>query len=77
MEDSLTTAVALEIRGLRNSRRMTQPELAERTGISLSTIKRIEAATTDIDVRQISLITDVLQIEVAELFRRAALIAAK
>jgi len=56
---------------------MTQPELAERTGISLSTIKRIEAATTDIDVRQISLITDVLQIEVAELFRRAALIAAK
>lgn len=74
---ALNQAVADELVGYRTAARMSQTELIAKTGLSKSTIIRIEAGRVDIGTRDIALITDVLGVEPSELMQRAQVRAAK
>lgn len=71
---ALNAAVGAEVDGLRNSARLTQKQLAERTaplGVSLPTLQRIEAGTTAINMDHLDAICTVLNEDPVELLRRA------
>lgn len=63
-------ALAAEIRAERAALGMTQQALAEQTGLSKSTVVRIEAATRAADINQLAAIADALRMPLAELVER-------
>lgn len=64
-------AFAAEIRAERTAKRMTQADLAKRTGLGLSTIGRIEKEEREAGTTQLWKICTALGITVAELAVRA------
>lgn len=58
--DPIRDAIASEIRAWRGRRGMTQAELIAKSGLSRSTIGRIENAETDVSIPQIVAIADAL-----------------
>lgn len=75
--EALNNAVSTELKAYRAAARMTQADLIEKTGLSKSTIIRIEGADIDIRTSYIALITDALGVEPSELMQRAQVRAAK
>lgn len=69
--DTLSAAVAAELRGYRAAKQMTIEALAREAGISKRHLIRILKAETDIDVRTISLLMDALGEDPAQLMVRA------
>lgn len=59
-DSKLNKAMAAEIRGERVARELTQEQLAEASGISYSTIKRIERGHVDISTGDLGAIAAVL-----------------
>lgn len=58
--DAIRIAIGNEIRAARARRNLTQNELADRSGISHTTIVRLESGKRTVDVLQLFAICDVL-----------------
>lgn len=69
---AMREALAGEVRARRAYRRMTQAELIKETGLSRSTVGRIENAERDMDIPQLLAIAAALGTTPAEMLQAAA-----
>lgn len=67
----LNQALADEIRGERNAKRLTQTEMIERSRIPRSTYVKIEAGKRSIDVTELGKIASALELPMSTLTERA------
>jgi len=65
------SSLASNIKRLRNDKRFSQSQLAELTGLSISTIKKLETATTQPKYTTVKAISDALGVRVTDLFSSA------
>lgn len=70
MANDLRRALGEEIRYYRTKRRLSREDLAERTGISVSTLGRIEREGP-VDVAHLARIADVLAVRLSAIVKRA------
>jgi transcriptional regulator with XRE-family HTH domain len=68
---ALNEAVGAELRKARRAADLTQEDVIVGTGLSKSTINRIENGTRDISTREIALITEVVREEPQHIMKRA------
>ena len=68
---ALNEAVGHELRAARRAADLTQEDVIAATGLSKSTINRIENGTRDISTREIALITEVVGAEPQAIMQRA------
>lgn len=68
---ALNEAVGHELRAARRAADLTQEDVITKTGLSKSTVNRIENGTRDISTREIALITDVVGVEPQAIMQRA------
>jgi transcriptional regulator with XRE-family HTH domain len=76
MRDSfgeLLQSIAANVRRLRRKRSLTQEQLAERTGLDLSYVQRIERAERSVSLAKLAALADALDVAPAVLLRSAAL----
>lgn len=71
MREAMRDALASEVRSRRAYRRMSQAELVEATGLSRSTIGRIENGDRDMDIPQLIAIAAALGTTPTELLQAA------
>ena len=64
----IRTSVAVNIRSIRQQKKLTQFQLAEKSNLSEATIKSIELAHSYPEEKTLSQITEALEIDVAKLF---------
>lgn len=69
----LTAAYAAELKGARVAADLSIDQAVAKSGVSRSTLIRIEGAKTDITMKHIDALTRAYDIEPAELMRRAQL----
>lgn len=69
--DTIDRAIGNKLRGIRAERRLSQPELARLSGVSESTIYRIETGERSAKVAQLDDICKALGIEMYELIKAA------
>lgn len=67
----LTDIVAVRLRQVRTDKGWTQEDLADRVGLSVRYIGQVERRQASPSVRVLGQLADALQIEPAELVRRA------
>lgn len=60
-------AIGVRVRARREHLNLTQPELAERAGISWSSIQRIEAGATNTKLNKLLLVAHALDVPLSEL----------
>jgi transcriptional regulator with XRE-family HTH domain len=69
--DAIRRAIASEIRAERGRKNLSQADLIRLSGLSKSTIGRIENAERDVDIAQLVAIGDVLGIAPVTILQRA------
>jgi transcriptional regulator with XRE-family HTH domain len=67
----LNRALAAELRAERVAVNITVDQLSDRSGVNLTTLKRVLAGKRDINVTQLGLLSQALGVTAEELFRRA------
>ncbi|MGH7295574.1 MAG: helix-turn-helix domain-containing protein [Polyangiaceae bacterium] len=75
--DKLLRSIAANVRALRRQRTMTQEQLAERAGMDLSYLQRIERADTNLSMDKLLAVADAFGIAPGHLLRPARLPAAR
>jgi transcriptional regulator with XRE-family HTH domain len=71
--DRLLRSIAANVRALRRERNMTQEQLAERAGMDLSYLQRIERAETNLTIDKLLAVADAFEVAPGLLLRAARL----
>jgi transcriptional regulator with XRE-family HTH domain len=66
----LKEVVAINLRRLRHAKKMTQEDLAERTGLSVRYVGAIERADVSASITVLGRLADGLNVDAADLVRR-------
>lgn len=69
-ERDLEAAIGLEVRALRQTRRITVRELSQQTGLSLGMLSKIENGVTSPSLTTLQALAEALGVSVTQLFRR-------
>jgi len=70
MEKNLEVAIGKEVRAFRRQQDMTVAELAERTGLSMGMLSKIENGNTSPSLTTLQIISDALRVPITQFFRR-------
>ncbi|HEY1697964.1 MAG TPA: helix-turn-helix transcriptional regulator [Polyangiaceae bacterium] len=71
--DKLLRSIAANVRALRRARKLTQEQLAERAGMDLSYLQRIERAETNLSMDKLLGVADAFGVAPGQLLRPARL----
>jgi len=70
MEKNLEVAIGKEVRAFRRQQDMTVADLAERTGLSMGMLSKIENGNTSPSLTTLQIISDALRVPITQFFRR-------
>ncbi|MEL6520780.1 MAG: cupin domain-containing protein [Pseudomonadota bacterium] len=69
-EKNLEVAIGREVRAFRHQQDMTVAELAERTGLSMGMLSKIENGNTSASLTTLQILADALSVPITSFFRR-------